>query len=915
MKINFNDSDKVSLDSFKNVQHTKTSYVPAGKGGENSVTVDFSDRTRPGNNAYKGEGKSVKDIMAGAESMDIENQRDYLTVMSNCVSSDDLARMQKEGFNPGTTEIDDVVTIMDHIKAAVAKGGTVVNGFTDDISDEALMKMAGSEAYAAELKDMFAGKDIPMTEENVSDIRKAYDELAEIPEITEATTKFLVENELVPSVDNLYTATYSSGYDANRQGHGYYQAGVNGYLAKKPENIDIEAIKPQMMGIIEDAGFEVTEDTLKAATWLVEKGIPLTEETFKRLENINSVVLPMSFSEFASHATDAIQDHIAVKEADLSRKTSFLNEAVSIYDEVKNEGTIKGRRVLEEVRLSMTVEANLKLLKSGYAIDTAPMEDLIHNLKEIEKEFAINLTGDDEEIEAVRKKNIYDDTLVAVDAIKKSPISISLSYSITDTLKTVSVTAEKLTAEYDKAFGNYEKLMTAPRADMGDSIRKAFRNVDDILSEMDYPITQENKMAVRILGYNSIEVTPERIEEVKDKYKLLKRCVENMTPGRVLGMIRSNQNPMNMTIEALDKYLRDQDTTKEDMEAYSKFLYKLEKNNDIDESEREAFIGIYRLIDKIEKSEFASVGAINQIGAEFNLSNILSALRTRKHKAMDYKVGDSFGGVDSVDRGIASITEQIAKGFVKDTEDLSDFLNDSGNDEAEREYEKMAAEEFRAALRCESSVLEEISRMDMPITVENLVNTKAVLDSSSEVFKKLKEIGYKKPIDIKLDSEKEAKESVDEATEDIKEFIKDTVFRIDEETIRLKSQDIRMMSSLYSQMDLFKHRASEEKYTVPTEIDGEIISINLTILHKESETKAEIYFETEKLGKVNGVINKTDNGLSASYSSSSIEGLKILNERKDILKKAIDNITDTDVISTDGLYKASKVFIEFVQNS
>ena len=32
----------------------------------------------------------------------------------------------------------------------------------------------------------------------------------------------------------------------------------------------------------------------------------------------------------------------------------------------------------------------------------------------------------------------------------------------------------------EKAGVQYETLMTAPRTDMGDSIQKAFRNVDDI---------------------------------------------------------------------------------------------------------------------------------------------------------------------------------------------------------------------------------------------------------------------------------------------------------------------------------------------------------------------------------------------------------------------------------------------------
>ena len=52
----------------------------------------------------------------------------------------------------------------------------------------------------------------------------------------------------------------------------------------------------------------------------------------------------------------------------------------------------------------------------------------------------------------------------------------------------------------EKAGVQYETLMTAPRTDMGDSIQKAFRNVDDILNDLGVEATEENRRAVRILG-------------------------------------------------------------------------------------------------------------------------------------------------------------------------------------------------------------------------------------------------------------------------------------------------------------------------------------------------------------------------------------------------------------------------------
>ena len=99
------------------------------------------------------------------------------------------------------------------------------------------------------------------------------------------------------------------------------------------------------------------------------------------------------------------------------------------------------------------------------------------------------------------------------------------------------------------------------------------------------------------------------------------------------------------------------------MDSYSKFLYKLERQNEITQEERRASIGIYRLVHQMEKTDDAAVGAIWQSGAGFTLENLLSAVRSSKHRHMDYSVDDGFGGVSAKDTGVESITSQIAKGF------------------------------------------------------------------------------------------------------------------------------------------------------------------------------------------------------------------------------------------------------------
>lgn len=900
MNISFKDVDMESYKSFINVQGNTTSNNEStvSKVGNNSgYALDIASKVTE--NAYKSQGKTMKEVMQQAQNMNVEAYRDYMTVMSNCVSSEDLQKLQEEGFNPGSTEFDDVVTIVDHIKAAVLKGGTEVIGYTDSISKDALLEITKDPAYADMLSKQFASKDIPLTQENINDISSNYEKLSEVKPLGEATVKYMVENSLEPSVVNLYTAAYASGKDASYQGHGYYSAGdVGGYYAKKSDSPDLESILPQMKEIVESAGYPSDEQNMKAATWLVLKGIPLTQESFSNYMEITGVKLPMEYSEFVNHATDAIMDGIPIEKYNLSRRESFRSEAVNIYNEVQSKGTIKGRRVLEEVRLSMTVEANYRLLRSGYTIDTAPMEELVKRLKEMEKEFSINLTHDEDEITAVRKKDLYDSTNELIEKLKASPAAVSWVYEKTDTLTMVADKAQLLTQRFKAASDGYEALMTAPRRDLGDSIQKAFRNVDDLLREMNLDVNEENARAVRILGYNGIELNLENIESVREKDRLLTRTIQNLTPAKVLGMIRSDMNPVTMPIEELDMYLENQDTAKEDMLTYSRFLYQLEKNKDINSEEREAYIGIYKLINQLEKGDYSALGVIESVGSEFTLDNLSSAVKSSKHKAMNYKVDDNFGEL---------------KGSV--LKNLKDIIEGAKNSDVEEQLKSDEANEIRENFKTETWILEMLRETQTPISAENIEDMNLMLNSPLSVFDRLRSFGFKKELKTELESKEKTVKEFKEFTGSVKDFLENRVFGNTMEDFTLESSDVRSIKKVYQHMEFLEQQSDKENYIIPTRINDEEVAINLRIKHDEKESKAEITFESEKFGQVKGMIVSQDNGLSGTFKCTVPEGMKILNDKKEIFSSALDKVSDTDVISTEGLYKAAKAFIEFVQDA
>ena len=175
--------------------------------------------------------------------------------------------------------------------------------------------------------------------------------------------------------------------------------------------------------------------------------------------------------------------------------------------------------------------------------------------------------------------------------------------------------------------------MTEPRKDLGDRISKAFRNVDDILTDLGFETSEANRRAVRILGYNRMEINGDNIHAVKEADAQVTGVISKMTPAATLQMIRDQKNPLEMTMEELDAYFNEKGMDPEaDAERFSKFLQRLDRSGGIDANEREAYIGIYRMFRQIEKSDGAVIGSLVATGAQMNFKKhaLRGAVKRRK---------------------------------------------------------------------------------------------------------------------------------------------------------------------------------------------------------------------------------------------------------------------------------------------
>ncbi len=924
-------------------------------------------------NAYGVHGRTAEDLKTEAANIDVATARDYMTVMSNTMSGEDYKKAMEDGFDPADMDPEQRETILDHIKAVMAESGQVVAGFNDDLSDEKLKSITGRDIDVDTIKQALKDADLPDTDDNVKGIREAVGMLAGIDAITDGSIKYMVENDMDPTVQNIYTSTYSASGDGSRQARGYYGQDMPGYMARKADDIDWEELKPQVERAVEQMDIEgaTKEQKLEDARWLIEKGIPVTEDKLELYTDIRAVDFPVQAGAILKASIDAIAQGLTPKEANLSPDhKSVYEEAYDIQSKLIDRSI--GR---EQARLHMSADANIRLAKEGISIDTASIEDVISALKEEENKLFAGLlkeTGDSQDgypgsgsgmagiaaasIES--KIEIFASTTQAVREIPAMPAALIGRVATENdgvfTLRRAHSVGMEYKARFSEAVDTYEAVGTEVRRDLGDSITKAFRNVDDILKDLGLDVSAENQRAVRILGYNSMVINEESIRKIRNADSKLNGVIKALTPGKTLELIREGVNPLDMDIDELVSHIHETDhDPKREAEKYSRFLYKLEQNGEISDAERTSYIGIYRMLNRIERTDHAAIGRLIESGSDMTFGNLLTAMRSSGYR-LDAKLDDGFGLLsERIPKGI-SITDQIETAF-------RDRISGTQYDSLEDAYLEENAAVVRETAKADDAVYAELAEGEIPITANNILAEEQFLAAPNDLIRNLR--AYARRTDRRLaenegtdtDIKGSLEEGLEAAIEDMTDAMEDKgtayeAYKAMTQTMTDTLQqmtdfgadsmlDIRSISLMYKQLSLSVKQAESENYHIPVMIDGRPTDINLKLMHGEDSGLVTASMDTEVFGRVQTQIRVRSNRVEVSFIAedrASLDALKPVGEGfvrsleeagyedTDIRflagdpKRALKHTVETadnnnEVISTKALYNIAKEFIHSIR--
>ncbi len=848
-------------------------------------------------------GKSLMELQQDAGNANVALQQDYMTLLSHTMSQEDYAKACEDGFDPRELDQDTAVTIVDKIKAELVRSGQQIAGYTDDIDMDTLAAAVGSDTLARSIEEQFRSADLPLTQENINELKSAWDMAASLKEPEEGAVSYLVDNGLEPEIWNLYVAENSGA---------------------KVQNNDVpQELQEQMDKVIADAGLTVNDENRQKAQWLVSADLALTTDTLQQLVELDGISYPVTEDTFAQAAAAAIAEGKSPMYANLGRQDTIYEKADKMlqdwFSDAKWNATaenLAARKQLEEIRLRMTAEVNVKLLQSDFSIDTAPMEQLIAALRKAEAEVAGKYFPG--ESQAVTKYETYTQAVQVASELPGLPAGVLGPYSLeqnaaTETVSDFHKEGAAMQKAYEEAGERYETLMTAPRSDLGDSIRKAFSNVDDILTDMSLEKTSENQRAVRILAYNSMEITPENIEKVKEADRQVSAVVDRLTPKNVLQMIRDGVNPLEKTFDELGSYFsQNPESYEEEVEDYSRFLYQLERKKDVTEEERKAYIGIYRMVYQVEREDGAAVGAVVNTGAELQFSTLLTAARSRRASHMDWKVSEDTGLTQEIHLSENNISEQIRMGMAKEV--LTEVSDDG---ESRAAYDREGLQQMREAGNTAPEVAELLQKGEVSISASNLLAAQALMDDPAEMFGNLRRYREKyrqeKEVpqtvtgtgEVPVGTEtSELWEQLDQQNfaEDYRSMLQNTAE--DVETISLEQADehldVKQLQLVHKQLRLAESLQAKQEYFLPMFLGEQLAGVHLILQQRAGA-----------VGAVEIRVNAGDMELEAhlQVKGDTIDGYLVGNTPEEVtkLEKTSDIFLERIQTDTSADWKAEKL--------
>lgn len=764
----------------------------------------------------------------------------------------DMEKAKQLGLASGDEDSEEMVTVYERIQIQLMTYCEDYNGTGMNIDKAKMEQVLGSASMA-----------------------EAVLKASNLEKFNDNTKEYMIKNDLEPTVDNVYMAMHSAG-------------------KKQVAGLEEPSLEAAVKSKLSIDGYEINDENVKNAMWLVSRNIEVNTENMNKLSELNQIDELKALDEEAltaimrniSYSIYAGKDAKSAYITDRYFNVEDVNEVVDLVQNVTDEElsyikdnnltlnaanikkakeadlsgvsslqAVEFKQVIFEARIVMTQSSVFNLKRLGVEINYTEISKMTEDIKN-ERNKLIDMLSKTEEFEGndVSKQMISNalDMMNSFSSLPQGIIGKVYTEEISFTMTSVYTNGVELKNQYEMAMTSYETLGTQVRRDLGDSIKKAFSNVDTLLDEIDMEINSANERAVRILGYNSMEITPENVKGVKEIATELDYLMENMTPKTAMHLIKNGINPLEDNIRDVNKMLEqiNEDLGK-DVETMGKFLWNLEKKNQVTAEEKNDYIELYRILNMISKNDGNVIGRVINEGKELTLKNLYSAYKSKKHQDFDYSLSDEHE-ISYVKKSITTFMEKAVEAesgesIVKmlDSQSFTDIATYMEMSNGNSFYKKL--KDYKEADNIVEALKDELS-------------SDGDIDDIAEKYEQLEAAG--------------------------KELLENTKNSAD-----LSYEKLQGSLLMANALKVLNAQAKKHSYIVPMEIGGELTNIHLTIKKNQKSFKnVTVSMENESLGKLSAVFSIKSSVVSGRVVSDRESTVNMINENLSVFTRAIETL-------------------------
>ena len=880
-------------------------YVYDGKEAADRRGIDTADNFADYLDAQRERAKEKKEEVPSKEDQDKEAAKE----LRNNLSSDEIKKLKMMGIDIEGATLSDLMGVINTMRGNAHREETAqlfadIKAANGDIEE---LNIVGGSVKVA-------GTDVK-ADVSVADVvvEKSKEEQAPDFDITNNELVYIIKNNLGISRENIYKAHYSGSRQSETKGS---------------EEL-VEQMRQQIDRTIEQAGYEPSYESYKAALFMMDNKLAVTPDTIKKYmefqdftgQSVREADMPADDEEMAdikaeelytktnSVTVDAVYE-LAVEDKEITISAAYaktislgqkkskpkyeaeeLNRILQGYGENVTEAqqrAVTAIRQMEEIRLSMTMSMAGRLAKMNMSIDTRELSKVVDTLKQIENQMIeekLGTAATPENVEIYKTLNEHMETLaeshmgVLGAPLKGTEFTVRGLYDVAAEAAFHDVqedTDSQQTSSFEKVRRSYEAVGTAPRSDMGDSITKAFSNVDDIITDLGFEVNIETQRAVKILGYNSISITPENINQVMEYDRQVNELMDAFYPEAVLGAIKDGINPLDVSIVELVDMVRahNYNAGVTEAENFATYLMDVEKQGSITREERESYIGIYRAMDKLAKSKDREAGWIFANGSRLTVRNLIAAMRSRRTAGVSFGVDDSFGALES--GGIEnSITDQIESAFnsIEKFNSL-DKAVERYIEENKLEYSMTNAFAVDAMLNSSGGIYQMVSEIMEKLKFSTNVKDE-MIDAETE---NMADSLSGEEIDIAFTMESileqiENKSDISLTYDDIRDRITELMYSAGAAGI-ITAADISAIKTVNAGLNIAGRMAKNDRYQIPVDTEEGVKVMNLIIKSGQGDRGSiSVSIEGNEMGAVSArVFVVNENTLAGYIESSTSEG-------------------------------------------